>query len=284
MEPADERLVDSNESLSCHQEIDNASAGENSSKRQKTSHAHSDEVGTVTPTGNASKATDGIVHEVDKFNPSLYMRFHDPYVNKSVGIRLIPIRNQSGMPMLLQFMKGGRIPPKFGVQVSNQGSFKLNLTFSVPDIKEHESLTGMMTFIVDHAKANRETWWPSENIKPDTIEDNAQGIISKRVPIPEAKKKAGGATEYAGNVKVTIPVDSEGKLKNCIVVDENNAPVSDIYSVMGRNYEKIMMSVDGLYFQKKALGIGPKTLRYLKLAPDLYGNKSAHINYAELVL
>lgn len=187
---------------------------------------------------------------------------HPIYVNKEKGFKLVKVQTAVDDPNPLRILFGnqpGNIPIKFGVETNMHG--KTFLTFAVPCDLEAHALLQFQDAAKDYAKQHKDTWWVYP-VSDNQIEDNFAGIISAR----KEKKEGGGF--WPGNVKVHVPLDENGEIKECTIIDEDGQPLS-FRDLPGRKWSNVLIEISGIYFQNRFnWGFGPKTLRLVRTVED----------------
>jgi hypothetical protein len=193
------------------------------------------------------------------------------YVNKEKGFKLVKVQTSPDDPNPLRVLFGneaGNIPIKFGVETNAHG--KTFLTFAVPCEREYHALIQFQEAAKEYAKLHKEAWWVYP-VSDHQIEDNFAGIISAR----KEKKEGGGL--WPGNVKVHIPLDEAGDIKDCVIVDEDGQALA-FRDLPGRKWSSVMVEISGVYFQNRYnWGFGPKTLRLVRTTEDTTRTSAAAV-------
>jgi hypothetical protein len=179
------------------------------------------------------------------------------YLNKTKGFRLVKFTTRDGSPFRIQFSnKPGRIPNGFGIDTSQTG--KTRMMFSVPCEIEYNNMKKFQEDLKVYAKKHKDTWWQYP-VTDDQVDDNFANIVSDQKP------KADGEGFWPGNMKTTIPLDDDGNLVKCQVVDSSGNNVS-IHDLTGKYCKTVIVELSSVYFQKRFdWGVGPKTLRLVEL-------------------
>lgn len=166
---------------------------------------------------------------------------------------------------------GGSIPPGWGVSANQQG--KMQLKFSISD-DEWQNLRKLNGDAINEAKIRKDEWWQGKNKITDAqIEDNYYPIVPNEKN-PKKDKETGDVKAgefWPVQFKCTIPLDDKEQLKGCVIVDQDDMPVS-YHDISGRQYEKCLVEVKRVFFMGKySWGFGPKTLKYIKLKAPTEG-------------
>lgn len=211
------------------------------------------------------------------FNKNCFL--NTVYSNKQKGFRSVKVTasQDNPNPVHIQFSNvSGRIPQKFGIDTNQHG--KTYLTFSIPCEKEYEALLKFQNDAKEYAKQHKSEWW-TYPVNDNQIEDNFASIVSTR------KEKIDSEGLWPGNMKVHIPLDDDGDVKNCEVLDEEGNKMS-IHELPGRKWSDVMIELSGIYFQNRFnWGFGPKTLRLIKVAHDESGSYAAsNLSYLDILL
>lgn len=191
-----------------------------------------------------------------------HVHVNNVYVNQQKGFKMVKLQSspENRCPLLLRLKnKGGRISSMFGVDVTPHG--KTNLTIPVPCEKEYASLVSFQEKMIEYAKANKTSWW-NYDVSNNNIEDNFASIVS--VP----KKKNDSDEFWPSNMKTTIPLNENGDLNNCKIVDMEGNDVS-IEDLPGCSWDTVLVEFSSIYFQNRFnWGFGPKTLRLIRVSRE----------------
>ena len=203
----------------------------------------------------------------------------DVYTSKDSGYKGVKINSTVGTnrPLLIQFMnEGGKIPMKFGIDQNQHG--KTYLSFPIPSEVEYAAMCKFQADALSYAKTNKEKWW-TYPVNDNQVEDNFANLVSAR------KERSDGNGFWPGNMKANIPIDENGDLKGCEIIDENGNEIK-VQDVPGRAWDSIIVEMSGIYFQNRFnWGFGPKKLRLLKMAEESYDRyMPEQINYSNVML
>ena len=203
------------------------------------------------------------------------------YVNKEKQFRLVKIHTSSTdrNPLRIQLDGGGRIPDNFGVSI-NEKSGKTMFTFNISDENEYAKLREFEGVVCSYAKGHKEEWWPSnKGIKDGQVEDNMTSLLSERKP----KEDSETGEFWPSNCKTVVPMTAESEVTDCVFLDENGKPIT-LNDLPGRRWGKIIIELSQIYFSGKlGWGFGPKTIRFVQLAPSAYAPPS-DVDFAALAL
>ena len=187
------------------------------------------------------------------------------YSNKEKAYKMVNItrRDKPGYsPVLLAFQATpGRIP-KFGVGVNAYG--KMNFTFPVEG-KEYEKVLEIEEFLITEGQKRADSWWGKGKIRPDQVRENFASIISRPKP------KTNDPTQFwPANMSAKIPASAEGVIEDwkCSIKNEDGETVNPL-ELNGKTYLRVVVELNGLYFQGKRNWGVTKTVRVIKVSNDV---------------
>lgn len=163
--------------------------------------------------------------------------------------------------VLIQLDAGGRIPSKFGVDVSDSGKTYLRLT--VPDPDELEALNKISSHLMDKVVEGKDTFWPKP-MEEKIVRDN----YSSTFVSPPSEKNDNSGEFWDGSLKMTVDLTASGSLRPGVsVLDHDGTPVA-VADLPGRQYETALFELGCLYVLGQKSGITKKLVRLQLKQPD----------------
>ena len=206
--------------------------------------------------------TNKIVH-VSDFHMTDYM-FHSLIKNSKCNLVPLSFVSDQKITVLVQLSGGGRIPASFGIEDKEMdGRRKVNLSFQVDDLTEHEHLARLRTELIDMVGPVWNTWFPGQTTPSNEVMESFCGKL-----VGDRKKKTGGSEgTWAGLGKATIePPDCD--TNRCKIVYSETGDKLAFADVPGMTWSKIVLEFRHVYVQAtRKYGI-TKNLRYMSCAPD----------------
>lgn len=156
--------------------------------------------------------------------------------------------------VLIQLDTGGRIPSKFGVDVSDNGKTYLRLT--VPDSDELAALNKISSHLMDKVVEGKDTFWPKP-MEEKIVRDN----YSSTFVSPPSEKNDSSGEFWDGSLKMTVDLTASGSLRPGVsVLDHDGTPVT-VADLPGRQYETALFELGCLYVLGQKSGITKKLVR-----------------------
>jgi hypothetical protein len=184
------------------------------------------------------------IYRMEKFCPEADMVFTD-IQSMPNGIRKKFIKDKSNRSIYIQLSGGGEIHPHFGVSV--HGLFKNGETNIVATLgaKDVELLEKLQVHMVDHIIQNRETCFPNCGTKSE-----AEIRAMCRPILQHAKSRPNGGSNYDRTLRTVIcPADMTTPGTASISVGGINITPDNIESVKGLHWNKMLISLNGMYMQ-----------------------------------
>jgi hypothetical protein len=156
--------------------------------------------------------------------------------------------------MVIQFCRGGDINSTFGVSKNQYG--KTLLTFSVGNY-EADCFKKWEEHVINSISERKDELWLGKPITKQQIKDNFARMIGEKRPMKD------GSGFWPGMGKVNVPFNKDTGDVKATIQDESGNNV-DLYDVMGRKWQKIVVKIEAIYFNGKFIcGFGPKVLHTL---------------------
>jgi len=156
--------------------------------------------------------------------------------------------------VLIQLDTGGRIPSKFGVDVSDNGKTYLRLT--VPDADELTALGNISSYLMDRVVAGKGVFWPKL-----ITEKTVRGNYSTTFVTPPAAKNDDSGGFWDGSIKMTVDLTDKGSLRSGVsILDHDGTPMT-VADLPGRQYETAVFELGCLYVLGQKSGFTKKLVR-----------------------
>jgi len=172
--------------------------------------------------------------------------------NSKSKIRSFNINTTDGNRVLIQLDGGGRIPSRFGVDVTENGKTYLRLT--ITDKAEMKAMLAVPDAVLPQVIAGKDVYW-AKKVTEDAVRSNFNRVFAN-APQP----KEDGSGEWAGSIKMMIPMDETGALRKSVSIVDHDGSNVDIADLPGRKYASCIFELGVLYCMGSKSGITKKVV------------------------
>lgn len=192
-----------------------------------------------------------------------------PTCNTKSKIRSFNITDANGDRVLIQLDAGGRIPSKFGVDVTDNGKTYLRLT--LPDKAEMNAMLAVPDVVLPKIIAAKDLLW-TKTVSNEAVTKNFNTVFANA-----PQDKGDGTAEcWDGSIKMSVPISDEGSLRRGVsIVDHDGSPV-ELEQLPGRKYSAAVFELGCVYLLGNKSGI---TKKLVKLQLEKLDNRWENVSF-----
>ena len=192
-----------------------------------------------------------------------------PTCNTKSKIRSFNITDVKGDRVLIQLDAGGRIPSKFGVDVTDNNKTYLRLT--LPDKAEMDAMISVPDAVLPKIIAAKDLLW-TKSVSDEAITTNFNRVFANA-----PQEKGDGSTEFwSGSIKMSVPLNEDGSLRKGVsIVDHDQSPI-ELDQLPGRKYSAAVFELGCVYLLGQRSGI---TKKLVKLQLEKVDNRWENVNF-----